>query len=96
MRYLLIKNKKIYKEYFKNELDTLLYKNVIYNQNLPNYIRQFIHFSKKKMTSICKIRQRCYFSNKSRSVLNYHKLSRIKLRALISQNKLNGIKKSSW
>lgn len=97
MRHLLIKNKKFYKEFFKSELYNLLYKSVLYNQNLPNYVRQFLFFqkNKKKILSISKIRQRCYFTNKSRSVLSYYKLSRMKLRFLISTNKLNAIKKSS-
>ena len=95
MRYLLIKNKKLYKNFFTKELNTLLYKNVIYNQSLPNYIRQFIHFNKKNTTSVCEIRQRCYFTNRSRSVISRYKLSRIKFRLLISKNNLNGFKKAS-
>lgn len=95
MRYLLIKNKNFYKEYFKKELYGLLHKHVIYNQNLPNYIRQFVYFSKNTTITGNKIRQRCYFTNKSRSVLSYFKLSRIKLRLLISRNSLGGVKKSS-
>lgn len=95
MRYLLIKNKKLYREYFKNELNNVLYKNILYNQKLPNYIRQFAFFNKQKTISITKIRQRCYFSNKSRAIFNHCKLSRIKLRFLISNNFLNAVKKSS-
>jgi small subunit ribosomal protein S14 len=68
------------------------------NRKLPNYIRQkaFTYISKlDKNSSYVAIKQRCFVTNKGRSVLNHFKLSRIKLRLLISNNYINGVKKSN-
>lgn len=98
MRYLLIKNKKIYTLLYKHELKRIQYKSIIYNRKLPFYIRQhaisFLNNMDKK-TSIVKLRQRCFFTNRSRSVSNFFKIARMKLRLLISNNFINGLKKSS-
>ena len=98
MRYLLIKNKKIYNLLYKNELKRIQYKSVIYNRQLPHYIRQMAIFKLSRLdskSSVVSLRQRCYFTNRSRSVFNFFKIARMKLRLLISNNYLNGIKKSS-
>jgi small subunit ribosomal protein S14 len=98
MRYLLIKNKKLYNLFFKFELKRLQYKSVMLNRRLPNYIRQkaFKHMIKlNKNSSYVAIKQRCFITNNGRSVLNHFKLSRIKLRLLISNNYVNGVKKSN-
>ncbi len=96
MNYLIIKNKKLYKLFFKFELKRLQYKSVMLNVNLPNYIRQqaFMYINKmnKNSSYVC-IKQRCLITNNGRSVLNHFKLSRIKLRLLISNNYINGVKK---
>lgn len=96
MRYLLIKNKKLYQLFFKFELKRLQYKSLFLNTKLPNYIRQnaFLQLSKlNKNSSFVSIRQRCFLSNSSRSVSTHFKLARIKLRLLISTNYINGVKK---
>lgn len=96
MKYLVIKNKKLYKLFFKFELKRLQYKSVAYNVLLPNYIRQqgFALLSNiNKLSSFTVIKQRCFITNNSRSVSNHFKLSRIKLRLLISNNFINGVKK---
>ena len=96
MRYLVIKNKKLYKLFFKFELKRLQYKSVAYNVLLPNYIRQqgFALLSNiNKLSSFTAIKQRCFITSNSRSVSNHFKLSRIKLRLLISNNFMNGVKK---
>ncbi len=99
MRYLLLKNKKIYNLIYTFELKRIQYKTIIYNTKLPYYIRQKaiinLHNLNNK-SSLIKLRQRCFFTNKSRSVFNFFKISRIKLRYLISNNYLNAIKKSNW
>lgn len=98
MRYLLLKNKKIYNLIYTFELKRIQYKTIIYNSKLPYYIRQKaiinLHDLNSK-SSLIKLRQRCFFTNKSRSVFNFFKISRIKLRYLISNNYLNAIKKSN-
>ena len=96
MKYLLIKNKKLYKLFYKFELKKLQYKSLFFNIKLPFYIRQhaFSHLTKiSNNSSYIAIKQRCFITNNSRSVLNHFKLSRIKLRLLISNNYINGVKK---
>jgi ribosomal protein S14 len=96
MKYLLIKNKKLYKLFYKFELKKLQYKSLFFNTKLPFYIRQqaFFHLTKiSNNSSYIAIKQRCFITNNSRSVLNHFKLSRIKLRLLISNNYINGVKK---
>jgi small subunit ribosomal protein S14 len=96
MKYLLIKNKKLYKLFYKFELKRLQYKSLFFNTKLPFYIRQraFLLLTKMdKNSSYVAIKQRCFMTNNSRSVFNHFKLSRIKLRLLISNNYINGVKK---
>jgi ribosomal protein S14 len=98
MRYLLIKNKKLYKTFFKLELKRLQYKSIFFNLNTPNYIRQYAFRNLNRIntnSSYVAIKQRCFITNNGRSVLNHFKLSRIKLRLLISNNYVNSVKKSS-
>lgn len=97
MRYLLVKNKKLYKLFYKMELKYLRLKYVALNCFLPFYIRQeaFLGITKKKISYV-NIKQRCFVTNKSRSVYNYFKISRIKLRGLMSAGTINGTKKNSW
>ena len=74
MKYLIIKNKKLYKLFFKFELKRLQYKCIMLNRNLPNYIRQQAFVSINKMNknlSYVSIKQRCLITNNGRSVLNH-------------------------
>lgn len=99
MKYLLLKNKKLYKLFFKFELKRLQYKSLFTNRKLPNYIRQQALINLNKMnssSSFVAIKQRCFITNNSRSVLNHFKIARIKLRLLISNNYLNGVKKFNY
>jgi small subunit ribosomal protein S14 len=99
MRYLLIKNKKIYKLIYSFELKRLQYKTIIFNENLPFYIRQHAVVNLNRLhnnkNSFVNIHQRCFFTNRGRSVFNFFKISRIKLRCLLSNNYITGIKKST-
>lgn len=98
MKYLLLKNRRLYKLFFQFELKKIQFKFILLNQYLPGYIRQYA-FNKlntiKPNTSLVYIKNRCFITNKSRSVSNYFRISRIKLRSLISNNYINGVKKSS-
>jgi hypothetical protein len=42
MKYLYIKNKKLNKQYFENELNKILYHNIRADLKLPSYVRQNI------------------------------------------------------
>ena len=90
---------KSFKKFIADEIRKINYKNILANRNLPNYIRQqsveILQKTNKEVKNHT-IRNRCYITNKSRSVNNYTKLSRIKLKTLISNGYMNSIKKSSW
>ena len=98
MRYLLFKNRRLYNLFFQFEFKRLQLKFILLNQSLPGYIRQHA-FNRlnalKPCTSSVYLKNRCFITNKSRSVSNYFRISRIKLRSLISNNYLNGARKSS-
>lgn len=98
MRYLLIKNKKLYNLFYNLELKKLKYKFIFNNTYLPGFVRQYALMSYNRIYKIScsSIKQRCFYTNNSRSVLNYFKISRIKLRLLVSNNYLNGIKKINY
>jgi ribosomal protein S14 len=98
MRYITVKNKKLYKLFFKFELKRLQYKNIFCNTRIPDYIRQEAFDNLNKInsnSSFTAIRQKCSSTDKTRSVSNHFKLSRIKLRLLISNDYINGVKKFS-
>jgi ribosomal protein S14 len=94
MKYLKTKNKKLYRLFYSIESQKIQYKFIFNNTNLPPYIRQQA-FNKliETKSSYVSIKNRCYITNKNRSLFNYFKLSRIKLRLLASNNYINGIKK---
>lgn len=79
MQYQLYKTKKKLKKNLNTERSQLLLKNILHNLSVPNYIRQAAGLKLFKVYN-SSIKNRCLITNKSRSVLNYFKLSRIKLR----------------
>jgi small subunit ribosomal protein S14 len=98
MKYLLIKNRRLYKLFLKFELKRLQFKSIFFNKKIPNYIRQqaFVNLNYiNKNSSYTSIKQRCFITNNARSVSNHFKFSRIKLRLLISNNYINGVKKAN-
>lgn len=95
MRYQFYKTKKKLNLFLAYEKNRLLLKNVYSNTNIPNYIRQVAGFKLFKQ-GVDSVRNRCLITNKSRSVFSNFKLSRIKLRWLISNNYINGVKKTNY
>jgi ribosomal protein S14 len=94
MNYLKIKNKKLYRLFYDFELERLQYKFIFSNIRLPYFIRQqaYVKLTNTKNSYVA-IKNRCFITNKNRSLYNHFKLSRIKLRLLASNNYINGIKK---
>lgn len=95
MQYQLYKTKKKLKYITGIEKTQLLLKSILCNLNLPFYIRQSGGLKLFKL-DISSIRNRCLITNKSRSVFNHFKLSRIKLRWLASNGYINAIKKTNY
>jgi ribosomal protein S14 len=84
MKYLLVKNKKIYNLIYSYELKKLQYKAIINNEKIPYFIRQYavinLHKLNNNKNSIVNLKRRCFFTNRSRAIFNFFKISRIKLR----------------
>lgn len=69
------------------------------NQNLNIFLRWWAQLEKSKLprqSSICRVKNRCVETHRSRSVINVYKLSRLEFRRLASRGLFLGIRKSSW
>ena len=99
MKYLFIKIKNIFYSIIKYELMRLKYKYIFYNTKLPYFLRQQAFFCLNELpknSSLIKLRNRCFQTNKSRSVFKYFNINRFQLKLKISFGKTSGVKKSSW
>nr|YP_010401924.1 ribosomal protein S14 [Sargassum phyllocystum]YP_010401998.1 ribosomal protein S14 [Sargassum mcclurei]YP_010402035.1 ribosomal protein S14 [Sargassum henslowianum]AMJ17060.1 ribosomal protein S14 [Sargassum ilicifolium]UQV81099.1 ribosomal protein S14 [Sargassum phyllocystum]UQV81173.1 ribosomal protein S14 [Sargassum mcclurei]UQV81210.1 ribosomal protein S14 [Sargassum henslowianum] len=69
------------------------------NQNLSIFLRWWAQLEKSKLprqSSICRVKNRCVETHRSRSVINVYKLSRLEFRRLASRGFFLGMRKSSW
>lgn len=97
--HLAIKDKKRRLAYTKNESKRLQLLAIANNMSLPMEIRFKARLGLTdlpKDSSITRIRNRCVLTGRPRGVYTLFRLSRIKIRELISQNKIPGLRKSSW
>jgi len=95
MNYQYYKSKKRLHNFSKSEKNKIFLKSIFLNTRLPKYIRNeaaIKYFSLKNTP----VKNRCFLTNNPRSIFNYFKLSRIKLRWLASNNYINGIKKTNY
>ena len=98
MKYLFIKLKNIFYSIIKYELMRLKYKYIFYNTKLPYFLRQQAFFNLNDLpmnSSLMKLRNRCFQTNKSRAIFKYFNLTRFQLKLKIYSGKNSGIKKSS-
>lgn len=93
MKYLRVKSKNLNKSFFNSELKLLKYKFIFYNLKLPNFIRSKAFEELKLNRNSNNFKGRCLLTNRSRSLYNHFKISRIKLRSMFSNSFINGIKK---
>ena len=99
MKYLYIKNKKIINRVYKDELKRSVYKSLFYNTSINKDIRKksfFLLMKMGKQSSISYLKPRCLWTNNSRAVLTFCKLSRFKFRMLSVYGYIPGIRKASW
>lgn len=84
--------------YYKEEKKILLLKFIIRSLNLPNTLRKKAqkHFNNNLKISKIKIKNRCIFTSRSKSINKKMKISRITFRKLASEGLILGLKKSSW
>lgn len=98
MKYIYTKSLKINNIIVREEFNRRFYKSIFLNTNLPLGLRHhafFILANKKKSGSISLFRSRCFFTYKSRAVLNLFKQSRMQFRYLVCSGQLPGIRKAS-
>lgn len=97
--HLSVKDNKRRQLFLKLEWQKLQLRAIADNMSLPFEVRykarlELTDFSRD--SSITRIRNRCVLTGRSRGVYRFFKISRIKIRELMSHNKLPGLKKSSW
>lgn len=98
MKYLLYKDKTNRKLFLKLEKKKKCLKFLI-KTNKMNYLNQaylYDKINKLKIATLTKIKNRCALTNRSRGNLSKFRLSRIKLRNLLSLGLIPGYKKSIW
>ena len=83
----------------KYELRRNLYKALCKDPDLPSDMRD-IHRNKlsklPRNSSFTRVRNRCIFTGRPRSVYAFFRISRIVFRGLASRGSLMGVKKASW
>ncbi|ESQ52051.1 hypothetical protein EUTSA_v10017324mg [Eutrema salsugineum] len=81
------------------ELRRKLYKAFCKDPDLPSDMREKNRYKLSKLprnSAFTRIRNRCVFTGRSRSVTELFRMSRICFRGLANKGELMGIKKSSW
>jgi ribosomal protein S14 len=98
MKILYIKDKNQRNRYYLLEKKKLILQYVLNNLSFTKECRNFAYSEYKKFSkfsNISKIKNRCVFSNRSRSIYRQFKLSRIFFKKLSLEGYLMGVKKAS-
>nr|YP_009330436.1 ribosomal protein S14 [Coccophora langsdorfii]ANS72208.1 ribosomal protein S14 [Coccophora langsdorfii] len=85
--------------FFLHELKRRTLNAVATNQNLTVSLRWWAQLEKSKLprqSSLCRVKNRCVETQRSRSVINFYKLSRLEFRRLASKGLFPGMRKASW
>jgi len=98
MKSKLIKDKILRNKNFKNEYKILILKFLLTNSKLNIKTRLKLINKQKKIKTFSNIKfvNRCTLTNRNRGNLRFFKLSRIKLRELLSLGLIPGYKKAVW
>ena len=99
MKILYTKDKNRRSFYFFLEKKKIILNYIIINLKLSKVISEKAYIQLRNISSvstITKIKNRCVFSNRSRSVYRKFKLSRIFLKKYALQGLLMGMQKASW
>nr|UJP67987.1 ribosomal protein S14 [Dinetus racemosus] len=78
------------------ELRRKLYKAFCKDPYLPSDMRDKHRYKLPRNSSFARVRNRCIFTGRPRSVYEFFLIYRIVFRGLASRGPLMGIKKSSW
>nr|NP_689358.1 ribosomal protein S14 [Chaetosphaeridium globosum]AAM96622.1 ribosomal protein S14 [Chaetosphaeridium globosum] len=93
------RDKKRRSQVLKYELKRKIYKAIWKDQNVPSNVRYAFFEKLNKLprnSSSVRVRNRCIFTGRARSVYSTYRMSRIVFRNLASKGLLIGIKKYSW
>jgi len=99
MKFLSIKGRLSREKFKKFESRYLVLKSVTHNRNLPiNFRWEAVLLLTKlaKNSSRSLIKNRCFFTGRSRGFFRFFSLSRIQLRTLARNNELFTVRKASW
>lgn len=99
MKKLNIKDKKLRDFYLKNEHKHLVLKSLLDNKQLQLNFRYYIRFKIKKLLGKyykSKIKNRCILTGRSRAVIRFFHMSRLKVKDFVLVSLLIGVRKSSW
>lgn len=83
----------------KYELRRKLYKAFCKDPDVPSELRDKSRYKLSTLprnSSFTRVRNRCIFTGRSRSVYAFFRISRIVFRGLANQGSLMGVKKASW
>ena len=97
--HLAIKDNKRRHKCLKYEWKRLQLKTVAENMLLPMEVRFKARLSLTELprdSSKVRIRNRCILTGRPRGVYKHWRISRIKIRELMAENKIPGLRKSSW
>ena len=87
------------KKFFAYEMKRKTFQAIAANQNIPMSTRWWATIEKSKLprcSSLSRLHNHCIQTHRSRSVIRFYKLSRLRLRKLAARGALNGIRKASW
>ncbi len=87
----LIRNQSSKNEYKLRVLKILIRLKFVDSFHLLNII-----FRIKRLSSFCKIKNKCFFTSRNKSIYSKIKLSRIKLKEYINNGLIIGFSKYSW
>ena len=85
--------------FLKHEIKRKALKAVLFNQKLDISLRWWAQLEKSKLPrhgSLSRIHNYCIETGRSRSVINFYKLSRLRFRKRVSQGNIIGMGKASW
>ena len=93
------KDKKNRLTFFQHEEKRKVLKSITHNINLSSFIRWKASLDLStlpKVASLTKLKNRCVFTGRSRSILGQFNMSRLMLRKLAREGSIPGLRKSSW
>nr|ABX45174.1 ribosomal protein S14 [Heterostelium pallidum] len=93
------KDKKVRQLYKKNEQNLNIYKMLRSNSSLSNKERIFYgdELAKlSKISSICKVKNRCIITGRARGIVSEYRISRLQFREFVKLGLITGIRKLSY